>query len=106
MFELEKTQKHFYSFSLKTESGQIILSGEDYDSEFAAKNAIDIVRKYAAEESRYERKTSKEGKFYFIFKSPDGIIIGSSQMFSSESGMENGIEAVIKNAPTAKIEKI
>jgi hypothetical protein len=54
----------------------------------------------------FERKTAKNGKFHFNIKSTNGQIIGSSQMYASESGMNNGIESVKTNAPKAETKEV
>lgn len=106
MFELKKKEESTYHFTLKAKNGQIILSSEIYKSKVAAINGIKSVQKNASVDNRYERKTAKDGHFFFNLKSFNGKIIGSSQMYSSESGMENGIKSVLENAPEATIEKI
>lgn len=53
----------------------------------------------------YERKNSSNGKFHFNLKAANGQIIGTSEMYESAAGMENGIESVKKNAPDATVEE-
>ena len=55
-------------------------------------------------DSRYERKASSKGQPYFVLKVANGEIIGKSEMYTSNSGMENGIASVKKNGPTAEVE--
>jgi len=43
-------------------------------------------------------KSEKSGDFYFRHKAGNGEIIGSSQMYKSDSGLKNGIASVGKNA--------
>ncbi|MAN59896.1 MAG: hypothetical protein CMC08_08705 [Flavobacteriaceae bacterium] len=105
MFEL-KQKDSTYHFNLKASNGQVILSSEVYNTKAAAKNGIESVKKNAREEARYERKTAKNGKFHFNLKATNGQIIGSSQMYASESGMNNGIESVMKNAPGAETKEV
>ncbi|MBO9638744.1 MAG: YegP family protein, partial [Siphonobacter aquaeclarae] len=52
----------------------------------------------------YDRKTASNGKYYFTLKAGNGQVIGTSQMYESASGRDNGIESVKKNAPDASIE--
>ncbi|MFD2564715.1 YegP family protein [Aquimarina rubra] len=102
MFELKNKEGSSYHFTLKAKNGQVILSSEVYNSKAAAVNGIASVQKNASEDGRYERKTAKDGKFFFNLKATNGQVIGSSQMYSSESGMENGINSVKENAPGAE----
>ncbi|EZH75951.1 uncharacterized protein YegP (UPF0339 family) [Aquimarina sp. EL_43] len=106
MFELKNKEGSSYHFTLKAKNGQVILSSEVYNSKSAAENGIASVKKNASEDGRYERKTAKNGKFYFNLKAGNGQVIGSSQMYASESGMENGINSVKENAPGADTKEI
>ncbi|AXT59354.1 DUF1508 domain-containing protein [Aquimarina sp. AD10] len=106
MFELKNKEGSSYHFTLKAKNGQVILSSEVYNSKAAAENGIESVKKNASEDGRYERKTAKNGKFFFNLKAGNGQVIGSSQMYSSESGMENGINSVRENAPDAKTKEV
>ena len=72
----------------------------------AAKNGIESIQKNCSDDARYEKKTAKNGKFHFNLKSTNGQIIGSSQMYSAESGMNNGIDSVKKNAPGAEVKEV
>ncbi|MAO09912.1 MAG: hypothetical protein CMC07_03245 [Flavobacteriaceae bacterium] len=105
MFELKKKGDQ-YHFNLKAGNGQVILSSEMYNSKAAAKNGIESIQKNCSDDARYEKKTAKNGKFHFNLKSTNGQIIGSSQMYSAESGMNNGIESVKKNAPGAEVKEV
>jgi hypothetical protein len=59
--------------------------------------AIESVREYCTDDSRYERKISADNKPYFNLTSPEGHVIGKSEMYESSAGMENGITSVKKN---------
>ncbi len=106
MFELKNKEGSNYHFTLKAKNGQVILSSEVYNSKASATNGIESVQKNASEDGRYERKTAKDGRFFFNLKAANGQVIGSSQMYSSESGMENGINSVKENAPGAETKEI
>lgn len=105
MFELKKKGEQFH-FVLKAGNGQVILSSEMYNSKASAKNGIASVQKNCSNDNLFERKTAKNGKFHFNLKSTNGQIVGSSQMYAAESGMNNGIESVRKNAPGAEVKEI
>jgi len=101
-FELKVSASGKYHFNLKAGNGQIILSSEMYESKSAAENGIASVSKNAADDARYERKESSNGKPYFNLKATNGQVIGKSEMYESASSMESGIESVKKNAPDAE----
>lgn len=107
MFELKKNEKSGqFHFVLKAANGQVILSSEMYNSKAAAQNGIASVQKNSGDDNLYERKTAKNGKFHFNLKSTNGQVIGSSQMYAAESGMNNGIESVKNNAPGAEVKEV
>ena len=61
------------------------------------------VKKNSQIEDRFEIKEAKDGSPFFNLKSSNGQIIGSSQMYSSERSMKEGIASVMKNAPEAEV---
>lgn len=107
MFELkQKEGGDGYHFVLKAKNGQVIISSQVYSSKSGALNGIESVKKNCGNDDLFERKTAKNGKSYFNLKSTNGQIIGSSQMYTGESGMENGIESIKTNAPDAEVKEV
>jgi uncharacterized protein len=102
-FELKTSANGKFHFNLKAGNGQIILSSESYETRTAAENGIESVKKNAGDDARYERKTSTKGEPFFVLKAGNGEPIGRSEMYSSESALENGIASVKENAPEATI---
>ncbi|WP_027951001.1 YegP family protein [Haliea salexigens] len=102
-FDLKKSPSGKFMFNLKAGNGQIILTSELYESKAAAENGIESVKKNAADDSRYERKTSKANEPYFTLKAGNGQVIGKSEMYSGATAMENGITSVKTNGPTAEV---
>lgn len=102
-FELKQSDNGKFHFNLKAGNGQIILSSEMYESRAAAENGIASVVKNAADDARYERKESFNGKPFFVLKAGNGEPIGKSEMYETTAARENGIESVKTNAPGAAI---
>jgi len=48
-------------------------------------------------------KLDKSGQYRFNLKAGNGEIIATSEAYKSKAGCKNGIESVMKNAPTAKV---
>ena len=92
-----------YYFSLKADNGQSILGSEGYTSKAGCANGIESVKTNSQDDGRYEKKSSSNGKYYFNLKASNGQIIGTSEMYESEAGRENGIASVKKNAPGASV---
>lgn len=102
-FEITQRTNKEYQFNLKASNGEIILTSEGYTTKANCKNGIDSVKKNAPDDTRYERKESKNEKWYFNLKATNGQIIGTSQMYASKASSENGIASVKKNAPDAQV---
>lgn len=103
-FVIKKRTNGEYQFNLKASNGQDILASEGYTTKSACENGIESVRNNSQDDSKYERKTSTNGKYYFNLKASNGQVIGTSEMYESASGRDNGIESVKSNAPGASVE--
>jgi len=103
-FVIAKRSNGELHFNLKSGNGQTILSSEGYASKANCVNGIESVRKNAQDDSKYDCKTSANGKFYFNLKATNGQIIGTSEMYESESSRKSGIAAVKANAPDATVD--
>ncbi len=102
-FELKTSANGKFHFNLKAGNGQIILSSEMYETRSAAENGIESVKKNGGDDTRFERRTSATGAPYFVLKASNGQEVGRSEMYTSDTAMENGIESVKTNAPDASI---
>ncbi|WP_300395949.1 YegP family protein [Henriciella sp.] len=102
-FELYNDKAGEIRFRLKAGNGETILSSEGYKQMASAKNGVESVKKNAPKDSRYEKKETSAGNFMFNLKSTNGQVIGTSQSYKSESGRDNGVESVKKNAPDATV---
>jgi uncharacterized protein YegP (UPF0339 family) len=105
-FEIYTDKRGEFRFRLKANNGQAILASEGYKSKASCTNGIESVRKNSQDDSKYEKLESKSGKTYFNLKATNGQIIGTSEMYSSNSGMQNGMASVRKNAPNAEVKEI
>ena len=103
-YDLKKTKNGQYQFNLTASNGHVILSSETYTSKSGATNGIESVKKNSADEDRYEKKTAKNGEFYFNLIATNGQVIGSSEMYSSESGRDQGIGSVMVSGGVAEME--
>lgn len=103
-FVITKRSNGEFQFNLKAGNGQAILSSEGYSTKPNCENGIESVRKNSQDDSKYDRKTSSNGKAYFNLKATNGQIIGTSEMYESESARDNGIASVKNNAPDATVD--
>lgn len=102
-FELYKDKAGEFRFRLKAGNGEIILASEGYKQRASAENGIDSVRRNAPLDERYERKDSTSGKPMFNLKASNSQVIGTSELYSSASARDAGIESVKRNAPDATL---
>ena len=103
-FELYKDTSDEYRFRLKASNGEIILVSEGYVNKAGAENGIESARVNAPNDLCYDRKMSTNDKYYFNLRAANNQIIGTSEMYESPAGRDNGIESVKANAPTAVID--
>lgn len=102
-FVIIKAANGEYSFRLKEGNSQIILTSQLYSSKSDCIDGIDLVRTNCSEFIRYERKKSIDKKHYFVLKTSDEQIIGNSEMYDTNAGMDNGIESVKKNGKSTTV---
>ncbi len=103
-FELKTTSNGKYLFNLKAGNGQVILTSETYEQKASALNGIESVRKNAATDANFDRRTAKNGEPYFVLLAGNKQEIGRSEMYSGTGALENGIASVKTNAPAAKVD--
>jgi len=102
-FVISKRKNGEYQFNLLAGNGQVILTSEGYALKPSCMNGVKSVMKNATDIKRFESKVAKNGKFHFNLKAANGQVIGTSEMYESESSRENGIASVKRNAPGATI---
>ena len=82
-FQLKAAKDGKFHFNLIATNGQIVLSSEMYDTRSKAVNGVESVKKNAVREGGFEKLMSTGGKPYFVVKSPNGQVVGKSQMYAS-----------------------
>ncbi len=105
-FVISKRTNGEFQFNLKADNGQVILTSEGYSSKAGCENGISSVKTNSQDDSKFDKKTSSNGKPYFNLKASNGQIIGTSEMYESTSGRDNGIASVKSNAPSASTEDL
>jgi uncharacterized protein YegP (UPF0339 family) len=104
-YEIYKDKKGEFRFRLKV-GAENILASEGYKSKASCQNGVASVQKNSPDAGQFEAKQGSNGKHYFVLKAANKQVIGTSQMYSSEAAMKNGIASVQKNGPTAAVEDI
>lgn len=103
-YVIKKQANGQYHFTLKAANGETILSSESYVNHSGCLNGIESVRTNSPHDARYERKTSSNGKPYFVLKAANHQVIGTSELYNSPQARDEGIAAVKTNGPTATTE--
>jgi len=103
-FECYKDKAGAFRFRLKAGNGEIILSSEGYKSKSGCTNGIASVQKNSVDPGRFAKKQTSSGKYRFNLTARNSQVIGTSQSYDSESGCDNGMKSVAKNAPGAAVD--
>ena len=96
MIEIIRGEKDDYKFTLKAESGSVLLNSVLFQNEKEIRQLVERLNIIQQKRSVFERKTDHNGKFHFNLKNLNGKVIGTSQLYGSEAGMENGIKNLKK----------
>lgn len=102
-FEIKTDKAGKFRFNLLASNGQVVLSSEAYERKASCLSGVESVRKHSAEDRFFQRTIGAKGKYHFNLKAANGEIIGTSQMYTSSDGMENGIGSVRMHAPMAPV---
>jgi len=102
-FEVYVDKAGEHRFRLKAGNGETILASQGYDQKESCASGIESVRKNSRNPDRFEKITTDAGKFRFNLKAANHQVIGTSQTYDSESGRDNGIASVGRNAPDAAV---
>ena len=92
MIDIKKRGTGMFSFDLKTQGGHTLLKSVEFTNKQEAQSIVKSLNPLSENSIRFERKTDHDGMFLFNLKNSDGKMIGHSQLYNSEAGMENGIK--------------
>ena len=92
MIEIVNTPSTGHRFQIKSKSDSILLTSEAFISKTDLDTALSKLHTLQINRGNFERKTNHQGKFLFNLKDGNGSLIGTSQLYDSEAGMENGIK--------------
>lgn len=102
-FEVYKDKAGKFRFRLKASNGQIVLTGEAYNTKDACIDGIESVKKNSQKDSAFEMYEDKKGGFRFRLKAANGEIIGQGESYTAKAGCMKGIDSIKKNATESKI---
>jgi len=105
-YEVSKNELGEFRFVLKAANGEIVLRSQQYTSKASALNGVTSVQTNAKDDARFELKASNDNRFYFNLLAANGQVVGTSQMYASESSRSEGIASVKANAPEADVREV
>jgi uncharacterized protein YegP (UPF0339 family) len=105
-YELGSNDKGQFSFVLKAGNAETILRSEQYNTKAAAENGIKSVQTNCGNDARYDRKDASDGRCYFNLKAGNHQVIGTSQMYKTAAGRDNGIESVKTNGTSTTVKVV
>ncbi|MAU26108.1 MAG: hypothetical protein CMH48_03110 [Muricauda sp.] len=92
MIEVFQDRDDVHRFQIKSASGGVLLKSNPFANGQDVKNAVAEIKKTTASHLLFERRTNHDGKFFFKVRLQDGTLVGNSQLYDSEAGLENGIK--------------
>ncbi len=101
MITVENANKNGFQFKVTSRSGNTLLESIAFTDKREAEQTVQQLSRAQVTFQKVERKTNLEGKFLFHLKNEEGKILGTSGLYSSEAGMENGIKNFRKNLTSA-----
>ena len=102
-FELFEDQTGAHRFRLIAPDGTELLTSQAYKSRNGAANGIEVVRRNAVSNGRYQRMETDSGRPMFNLKAGNHQIVATSIPYISTSSMEHALQMVKVSAATAPI---
>lgn len=93
-----------FMFNLKAGNNEVILTSERYTAKASALHGIAAVREYAAIDESYQKRSASSGQPYFVLRSDNHEVLGTSELYSSSSARDEGIRAVKASAAAAVLD--
>lgn len=105
-YELKRSGENGYMFNLKAGNHETILTSQIYAGKDGAQDGIASVQANAPLDQQFGRKVAKDGSAYFVLTATNGLTIGTSEMYSSPSARDKGIESATNNGVTKTIKEV
>ena len=97
MISIENSKEKGFRFEVRTPAGSTLLQSVSFSSKKEMEQTVSELSTLPKTLGKVERKTNNDGKFLFQIKNNAGKILGTSGLYSSEAGMENGIKNLYNN---------
>ncbi len=97
MITVENIEENSFQFKVISRSGNTLLKSIPFEQKGELEQTVQQLSNTQTTSQKVERKTNLDGKFLFHLKNNEGKILGTSGLYTSEAGMENGIKNFRKN---------
>jgi uncharacterized protein YegP (UPF0339 family) len=104
-YQIRRTSNGQFRWTLKASNGETLLTSESYVSKQGCLDGV-ASSKVCVADKNFDKKDSISGQPYFNQLANNYQVLGTSEMYSSTSARDNGIDSVKRNAPTATIEDL
>jgi uncharacterized protein YegP (UPF0339 family) len=104
-YQIRRTSNGQFRWTLKASNGETLITSETYVSKQGCLDGV-ASSKVCVADKNFDKKTSTSGQPYFNQVANNYQVLGTSEMYSSTSARDNGIDSVKRNAPTATIEDL
>ncbi len=102
-FEMYRDEGGKFVFRLRAENGDIILHSQAYPSQIECSRAIRAAQDSSKDRLCYVDHSPQADAYYFNLVTVSGEILGTNQIFSTESGRANGVKRVTRCASVADV---
>ena len=104
-FLLCKSPDQEYSFVLRAENNEAVLTSRKYRTKAGAQGGIQSVRDNCMDDSRYEHRLAPDGSHFFILKTSNGEAIGQSKTYPYLDALDRAITTIKRIARRAAVEQ-
>lgn len=88
---------------LRARNGWPYLTSQPHPTRKEVENTIEILRSAATDDDNFERKTTKNGRYYYEVVDERRAAMAVSRLYKSVTSMNRAIRKVKKIAPTSKV---
>jgi uncharacterized protein YegP (UPF0339 family) len=106
IFKIFKDKTGKYRFLLKSNNNQIVFTSRGYASRLTCFNHIQLIKRFALKDEKYERHISQNDSPYFTLKVLKNEVVGVSEKFINKSSMESIIAIIKNNAGNADVDSM
>lgn len=104
-YQITRTSNGQFRWVLRASNGDKLLTSETYTTKQNCLNGV-ASSKVSVSDNNFSKLTSLSGLPYFNQIANNYQVLGTSEMYSSTTARDNGIDSVKRNAPTATIEDL